>query len=57
MSTGQDIAPQGGTVLFRMDGIVTAAAPLAAGFDADKIKADLESIGDSLNCDVNLEDV
>ena len=56
MHTDQEIAPQGGTVLFRMNGTVSAAAPLAAGFDVEKIRADLESIGDSLNCDVSLED-
>lgn len=56
MHTDCEIAPQGGTVLFRMNGTVSAAAPLASGFDAEKIRADMEAIGDSLNCDVSLED-
>ena len=54
MHTAQEIAPHGGAVLFKMHGIVTAGAPLAAGFDADKIRQNLEAIGDELNCDVTL---
>lgn len=56
MHTDQALAPQGGTVLFHINATVTASAPLAAGFDAEKIREDLEAIGDSLNCDVTLED-
>lgn len=57
MHTDQDIAPHGGTMLFKMEGVVTAGGPLAAGFDVEKIRADLEATGDSLNCDVTLQDV
>ena len=56
MHTDQEIAPQGGTMLFLMNCEVSAAAPLAAGFDVEKIRADLEALGDSMNCDVSLED-
>jgi glycine cleavage system transcriptional repressor len=57
METDQEIAPYGNTMLFKMQGVATAAAPLASGFDISKIKRDLEALGDSLNCDVALEDV
>jgi glycine cleavage system transcriptional repressor len=57
MSTDQEIAPHGGSVLFQMEATVTAGAPLAAGFDVSKIRADLVNLGESLNCDVSLEDV
>lgn len=56
MQTDQEIAPHGGTTLFKMNGVVSAAAPLAAGFDIEKVKADVEAMGESLNCDVSLED-
>lgn len=57
MHTDQEIAPYGGAVLFRMQGTVNLAAPLASGFDADKIRDDLEALGDSLNCEVTMEDL
>lgn len=57
METSDDIAPHGGTTLFRMHGIANAAEPLASGFDVKKIKDELQELGDSLNCDVSLEDV
>ena len=57
LHTDQELAPMGAAMLFKMNGVVNAAAPLAAGFDIEKIRADLEAIGDSLNCDVALEDV
>jgi glycine cleavage system regulatory protein len=57
METSDELAPNGGAVLFRMRGIATAAAPLAAGFDVSKIKAKLEDLGDALNCDISMEDV
>ena len=57
MEAEKDFAPHGGAVLFRMSGIATAAAPLASGFDADAIKEKLEALGDSMNCDVTMEDV
>lgn len=57
METDKEIAPNGGSMLFKMRGVANAAAPLASGFDIAKIKEELEELGDSLNCDVALEDV
>ena len=56
METDQQIAPYGGSVLFKMRGIANAAAPLASGFDPAKIKEELFELGDSLNCEVTMED-
>ena len=57
LGTDQEIAPYGGTTLFRMTGTASATAPLAASFDADQIKSELRELGDSLNCDVSMEDI
>jgi glycine cleavage system transcriptional repressor len=57
LGTDKEIAPHGGTVLFKMTGVASAAAPLANGFDIAKIKSELIELGDSLNCDVSMEDV
>lgn len=57
METDQEIAPYGGSVLFKMRGVATAAAPLSAGFDPAKIKQEMEELGDTLNCEVTLTDV
>jgi predicted amino acid-binding ACT domain protein len=56
LETDQEIAPHGGSVLFKMHGTVVAMAPLAKHFDVAKIKADLAELGDSLNCEVTMED-
>lgn len=56
METDQEIAPYGGSVLFKMHGTAVALQPLAKGFDIAKIKRELEELGDSLNCEVSLED-
>ena len=56
LETSQEEAPWGGTTLFSIDGIVTAHEPLAKGFDSEKIRKELTKLGDSLNCDVTLED-
>jgi glycine cleavage system transcriptional repressor len=56
LETDQEIAPHGGSVLFKMHGTAIAIAPLAKHFDIAKIKADLEELGDSLNCEVTMED-
>jgi glycine cleavage system transcriptional repressor len=56
LETDQEIAPHGGSVLFKMHGTVVAMAPLAKHFDVAKIKTDLAELGDSLNCEVTLED-
>jgi glycine cleavage system regulatory protein len=57
METDQEIAPHGGSMLFRMHGVATAYEPLSSGFDISKIKRELQDLGDSLNCDVSLEGV
>lgn len=56
LETDQEIAPHGGSILFKMHGTAIAIAPLAKHFDIAKIKADLEELGDSLNCEVSMED-
>jgi glycine cleavage system transcriptional repressor len=57
METDQEIAPNGGSILFTMRGIANACKPLASGFDPSKIKEELIDLGDALNCDVTMEDV
>mmetsp|Transcript_92684 Transcript_92684/g.267649 ORF Transcript_92684/g.267649 Transcript_92684/m.267649 type:complete len:214 (+) Transcript_92684:90-731(+) len=56
METSDYIAPYGGVTLFKMVGIAHAYEPLAAGFDAEKIKSELGVLGDELNCDIEMED-
>ena len=51
-----EIAPHGGTVLYKMNGIATASAPLAAGFDPSKVEDELEALGEAMNCDMSLEE-
>lgn len=57
METSDEIAPHGGTTLFKMKGIAHAFEPVASGFDADKIKKDLSLLGDELNCDIDMTDL
>jgi len=57
METSDELAPEGGTVLFRMRGIAHAYEPLSAGFDVSKIKQELADLGDDLNCDIGLTDL
>jgi glycine cleavage system transcriptional repressor len=56
METDQELAPLGGTMLFRMQGVCNAFEPLSESFDPDAIRTDLERLGDSLNCEVTMED-
>lgn len=56
LETDQDIAPHGGTVLFKMHGTAVHTAPLPRSFDIAKIKKDMEELGDSLNCEIKLGD-
>lgn len=56
METTDEIAPNGGSVLFRMKGIAHAYEPLSSGFDAGKIRDELTQLGDDLNCDIDLID-
>lgn len=57
MDTTEAPAPHGGTTLFLMEGLVSAREPLGKDFDVKKIRELLEELGDSLNCDITLEDV
>lgn len=57
METDQEIAPYGGSMLFKMRGVATAAAPLSAGFDPIQIKQQMEELGDTLNCEVTLKEM
>jgi glycine cleavage system transcriptional repressor len=57
MKTSDELAPGGGTVLFKMKGIAHAYEPLASGFNPSKIKQELSDLGDALNCDIELEEV
>ena len=56
LETAEEIAPLGGTVLFKMKGVANALEPLAAGFDAEHIKNDLALLADDLNCDIKMTD-
>jgi glycine cleavage system regulatory protein len=57
MQTMDEMAPYGGTTLFRMMGIARAYLPVAAGFDVERVKAELEQLGEDLNCDIQLTDL
>ena len=56
METADEIAPHGAAQLFKIDGICTALAPLPKSFDSDVIREELFELGNSLNCDITLED-
>jgi glycine cleavage system transcriptional repressor len=56
METSDEIAPHGGTTLFKMRGTAHAYDPLAAGFDPSKIRSELSALGNELNCDIDMED-
>jgi len=57
LKTADEDAPFGGTTLFLMEGIVSLSKDQMVGFNADQVRQELVSLGDSLNCDVTLEDV
>ena len=57
LETSDEIAPHGGTLLFKMKGVATALEPLAAGFDVEQIKSNLVRLGDDLNCDLSMKDM
>jgi len=57
METSDEIAPHGGTTLFKMNGIAHAYEPIASGFSAKKIRDDLRALGGTLNCDIDLVDL
>ena len=56
LETSDEIAPHGGTTLFKMKGVANALEPLATGFDVNEIKQKLSSLGDELNCDIEMVD-
>lgn len=43
-------------MLFKMHGTAVRLGPLPKTFDIRRIKTELEELGDSLNCDVKIED-
>jgi glycine cleavage system transcriptional repressor len=51
-----DSVPYGGMTLFQMSGTCTSPAPLANGFSPAAIRDELESLGDSMNCEITLKD-
>lgn len=51
-----DSVPYGGVTLFQMMGTCTSPAPLANGFSPAAIREELESLGDSMNCEITLKD-
>merc|ERR1712048_820870 len=57
METCDEIAPHGGTVLFRITGTAHAYEPIAAGFDLLKTKSELSNLGDEMNCEISMEDL
>ena len=57
LTTSDEDAPFGGTKLFVMKCDVTAHEPVAQNFDPDVVRRALRELGDSLNCDIDLEDI
>ena len=57
LETSDEIAPHGGTTLFLMKCSVNAIEPIPKDFNIADVKKDLEKLADSLNCDIELEDV
>lgn len=57
LETAEGIAPHGGTTLFRMKGVAHAYEPISAGFSVDRVRNELEAMGDELNCDIDLIDM
>ena len=57
MKTKHEEAPFGGTELFTVEGRSVAYEPLSSNFEWTKIREELKELGDSLNCDVEFDDV
>jgi len=57
MKTSHEEAPFGGTELFTMEGRAVAYEPLSSHFDWMKIADELKKLGESMNCDVEFQDV
>ena len=56
LQTEEEITPHGGTTLFVMEGAANALEPLPKAFDPEVVRDELEELGDSLNCDITLQD-
>ena len=56
LQTEEEIAPHGGTTLFVMEGVANALEALPKAFDPDVVRDELEELGDSLNCDITVQD-
>mmetsp|Transcript_2280 Transcript_2280/g.3388 ORF Transcript_2280/g.3388 Transcript_2280/m.3388 type:complete len:224 (+) Transcript_2280:69-740(+) len=57
MKTKHEEAPFGGTELFTVEGRSVAYEPLASNFEWTKIREELKELGDSLNCDIEFDNV
>eukprot|EP01083_Nonionella_stella_P014198 39925_1 len=57
MKTSHEEAPFGGTELFTMEGKAVAYEPLSSTFDWTKLQEELQELGESINCDVEFEDI
>eukprot|EP00573_Skeletonema_grethae_P000496 CAMPEP_0201689488 /NCGR_PEP_ID=MMETSP0578-20130828/3059_1 /ASSEMBLY_ACC=CAM_ASM_000663 /TAXON_ID=267565 /ORGANISM="Skeletonema grethea, Strain CCMP 1804" /LENGTH=139 /DNA_ID=CAMNT_0048174139 /DNA_START=335 /DNA_END=754 /DNA_ORIENTATION=- len=57
MKTKHEEAPFGGTELFTVEGRSVAYEPLSSNFEWTKIREELKELGDSLNCDIEFDDV
>ena len=57
MKTKHEEAPFGGTELFTVEGRSVAYEPLASNFEWTKIQEELKELGDSLNCDIEFDNV
>ena len=54
MESSDEIAPHGGTTLFRMEGVAHAYEPMSKGFNPQKIMRELEMLGNDLNCEISM---
>jgi len=57
MKTKHEDAPFGGTELFTVEGKSVAYEPLASNFEWTKIREELKQLGDSLNCDIEFDNI
>ena len=57
MKTEHESCPFGGTELFTMEGRALGYEPLASGFELEKVRNELVELGESLNCDIEFDDI
>jgi glycine cleavage system transcriptional repressor len=57
MKTEHESCPFGGTELFTMEGRALGYEPLASGFEMGKVRDELMELGESLNCDIEFDDI